>query len=241
VTAIAPNPVVTSRPPVPAVPPLLNGDHLGQEEFLRRYKATPPKLKAELIQGRVYVASPVSARDHGEPHADVITWLGVYRAATPGVIVGDNATTVLGPDDVPQPDAYLRLDPTRGGQAELGADGYVYGVQELIVEVAATSAGYDLHEKLETYRDAGVKEHFVWRTYDGEVDRFMAGPAGTLTRCPPDADGVYRSVVFPGLWLDPAALVRGDLAGVLRVAQQGMASPEHAAFVARPAGNKGST
>jgi hypothetical protein len=49
----------------------------------------------------------------------------------------------------------------------------------------------------------------------------------------PLAEGIYRSEVLPGLWLDPAAVVRGDLARVLQVLQQGLASPEHAAFVAR--------
>jgi hypothetical protein len=42
-----------------------------------------------------------------------------------------------------------------------------------------------------------------------------------------------RSAVSPGRWLEPAALLRGDLATVLALVQQGLASPEHAEFVAR--------
>jgi hypothetical protein len=48
-----------------------------------------------------------------------------------------------------------------------------------------------------------------------------------------DEAGLYKSEVLPGLWLDPAALLRGDLASVLQTLQQGLASPEHAAFVSQ--------
>ena len=94
------------------IPRLENGDRLTDQEFLRRFRAMPEVKKAELIEGRVYVASPVSAIAHGEPHASVVTWLGYYSAFTPGVAVGDNSTTQLDRDNLPQPDAYLRLEPS---------------------------------------------------------------------------------------------------------------------------------
>ena len=97
------------------VPILQTGDRLTSEEFLRRYRAMPHVHNAELIEGRVYMASPVSAKNHGEPHSDVLTWLGVYRAHTPGVRSGDNSTTRLDVDNAPQPDCYLRLLPELGG------------------------------------------------------------------------------------------------------------------------------
>jgi Uma2 family endonuclease len=225
---------VVSKPAIlgqPAIPPLKNGDHLKRDEFLRRWDAMPELKKAELIQGRVYVASPVNARDHGEPHALVVGILITYMANTPTVKVGDNSTTILGEDDVPQPDAYLRLDSARGGQSLLTANGYIEGAPELIIEVAATSADYDLHEKLETYEAAGVKEYIVWRTYDGEVDCFSRTGSSRFVRKAADADGVYRSTTFPGLWLNLAALVRQDLATLLPTVQQGLASPEHHRFI----------
>ncbi|MGV3724331.1 MAG: Uma2 family endonuclease, partial [Actinomycetota bacterium] len=49
----------------------------------------------------------------------------------------------------------------------------------------------------------------------------------------PDPDGVFRSKVFPGLWLAPQALLRGDSAAVRAVVERGVASPEHAEFVRR--------
>ncbi|HEY1379682.1 MAG TPA: Uma2 family endonuclease [Gemmataceae bacterium] len=212
------------------VPPLRNGDRLTAEEFERRYDAMPELKKAELIEGVVYVGSPVRAEDHGEPHADLIGWLAPYRIATPGVRAGDNATLRLAPRNRPQPDAYLRITPESGGQARVDDDGYIVGAVELTAEIAASSASYDLHDKLETYQRNGVREYVVWRVEDEAVDWFALRSA-RYERLTPGTDGILRSEVFPGLWLDPAALVHGDMARVDEVARLGLASPEHAAFV----------
>lgn len=210
-------------------PPLRNGDHLTRDEFERRYETMPQVNKAELVEGVVHMPSPVSAEEHGEPHFDSITWLGVYRAHTPHVRGGDNSTLRLDIDNEPQPDGYLRLVPECGGQAEL-VDGYVTGAPELIVEIAASSASYDLHEKLNAYRRNGVREYVVWRVWDAAVDWFVLR-AGRYARLSP-VDGIYKSEVFPGLWLDPTAAVQGDMARVLEVLQQGLSTPEHDTFVA---------
>ena len=48
----------------------------------------------------------------------------------------------------------------------------------------------------------------------------------------PDRQGVARSRVFPGLWIDvPALLARGRR--LCAAVQEGLASPGHAAFVKR--------
>lgn len=143
---------------------------------------------------------------------------------------GDNATLRLDLDNAPQPDGYLRLLPEFGGQARL-IEGDVTGAPELVVEIAASSASYDLHEKLNAYRRNGVREYVVWRVWDGAVDWFVlrGGRFAPLPR----AAGSYPSEVFPGLWLESAAVLRGDLAQALQGLQEGLASPEHAAFVAR--------
>jgi hypothetical protein len=219
-----------TRPEV--VPPLRNGDRLTAEEFERRYDAMPGLKKAELIKGVVYMAPPISFEDHAGPHFDLIGWLGLYRMATPGVRGGDNSTLRLSLANRPQPDACLFLLPTHGGQARIDGDGYIAGGPELAAEVAATSENYDLHDKLDVYRDNGVREYIVWRVFDRAIDWFVLR-GDRYERLAPGADGVYRSEVLPGLWLDPAALVAGDMARVAQVAQQGIASPEHAAFVAR--------
>jgi Uma2 family endonuclease len=214
------------------IPPLENGDRMTRAEFERRYDAMPGLKKAELIKGVVYVPSPVSFEKHGSLHFDLITWLGQYRLATPGVRGGDNASLRLDIDSMPQPDAFLLILPSHGGRARIDEDDYVAGGPELVAEVVASSVSYDLHDKLDIYRDNGVREYLVWRVLDQAIDRF-ALRGDRYERLPLDAGGLYKSEVLPGLWLDPAALVRGDLTSAVQPLQQGLASPEHAAFVAR--------
>lgn len=212
------------------VPPLVAGDHLTREEFERRYHAMPHVKKAELIEGIVYTPSPVSLEGHAVPHADFIGWLVYYKAHTPGVQAGDNGTLRLDLDNEPQPDAFLRILPEFGGQSKTTQDDYVEGAPELVAEVAASSASYDLHVKLNTYRRNGVKEYLVWRVWDRAIDWFVLR-GGRYEPAILTAEGHFQSEVFPGLWLDPTALLRGDLAKVLGVVQRGLATTEHAAFI----------
>src|SRR5437867_11206235 len=208
--------------------PLENGDRLTREEFERRYDAMPNLKKAELIEGVVYMPSPVRHRRHGRPHLRLIGWLSLYEAATP-VEGGDNSTARVDLDNEPQPDALLLIDPARGGQALIDPDDYVQGAPELVAEIAASSASYDLHTKLNVYRRNGVREYLVWRTLDRVGDWFVLRQ-DQFVALVPDA-GILKSEVFSGLWLDADALIRGDMARVLAVVQQGLGSPEHAAFL----------
>jgi Uma2 family endonuclease len=213
------------------IPPLQNGDRLTAEEFERRYDAMPGLKKAELIDGVVYVAPPVSLEDHGAPHFDLVAWLGLYCFATLGVRGGDNATLRLPLQNRPQPDAFLFIEPARGGQVRI-EDGYVVGGPELVAEVAATSANYDLHDKLAVYQRNNVREYVVWRVFDREVDWFVLR-GGRYERLALSPEDLYQSEILPGLWLHPAALVNADMTELGRTAQRGIGSPEHAAFVAR--------
>ncbi|WP_242051391.1 Uma2 family endonuclease [Nostoc spongiaeforme] len=210
------------------LPPLENGDKLTRTEFERRYHAMPKEKKAELIEGIVYMASPLRVTGHGEPHADVIIWLGLYKVATPGVKLADNSTVRLDADNEPQPDVCLRI--ANGGQTRVSDDDYIEGAPELIVEVAASSVSLDLHEKLKVYRRNQVQEYLVWRVYDNEFDWFKL-EQGEYIKLAPNHEGVIYSRIFPGLCLDKAALLAGNLAKVLAVLQQGLASPEHQSFV----------
>jgi len=229
----AAEPGVVSVPPVaPTIPPLQNGDRLTAEEFWRRCEAMPSVNKAELIEGVVYMPSPVSHDYHGSPHFDLIGWLFLYRMATPGVEGGDNSTLRLDKKSVPQPDGFLMVAPGFGGQATIDSNGYVISGLELAGEISATSASIDLGDKLIGYRRNGIREYVVWRVFDKAIDWFVLR-GDQFDRLAPDGNGIYRSEVFPGLWLDPAALVARDVVGMARVAQQGTNSPEHAASVAR--------
>lgn len=225
---VAPN----EPPPPPAIPPLENGDTLTRAEFERRYDAMPHLKRAELIEGVVYVSSPVRPRQHGKPHLQLATWIGTYTAGTPGLLAADNSSVRLDLDNEPQPDVCLMIEPERGGQAKISEDDHIEDAPELVAEVAASSVSYDLGTKLHVYRRNQVREYIVWRVQDRAIDWFVLRGEAYEPLAPGD-DGLLHSGVFPGLWLDPAALSRGDLATVLAVVQQGLASPEHAALAAR--------
>ncbi len=214
------------------IPPLENGDRLSRIEFERRYHAMPPHIRAELIEGVVVMASPVRFTGHGSEHFDLIGCLSIYKAATHGVLGGDNATIRLDLDNEPQPDVCLLIDPARGGASKIDADGYIEGAPELVAEVAASTVSQDLGPKLNAYRRNGVREYIVWRVQDAELDWFILRE-GNYDRLPPDADGITRSVIFPGLWLDAVALANRDLARVHAVIRDGLASTEHTAFISR--------
>ena len=209
------------------IPALESGDRLTRAEFERRYEATPEKFKAELIEGIVYVASPVRVF-HGVPHAALITWLGVYRAATPGVSGADNTTTRLDLDNEPQPDALLRIE--IGGTSTISDDGYIEGAPELVAEIASSSATIDLGAKKNAYRRNQVQEYLVWQTFENRFSWFRL-QAEEFVLIEPDADGIIRSSTFPGLWLAVPALRSGNMMEVLNVLQVGIAGEAHQAFV----------
>lgn len=223
--------------PVVELLPLVSGDRLTRKEFERRYEVMPHVKKAELIEGVVYMPSPVRSKQHGRPHFKIIGWLGAYTAATPGVEGDDNSSLRLDMDNEPQPDAVLTIAPEYGGQARIDGDGYLTGAPELIVEVAASSVSYDLHDKLNAYRRNGVKEYLVWRVLENEVDWFVLRE-GNYVRLEPDESGLLKSEVFPGLWLDVSALLEGGTARLSQKLQDGLGSEEHAAFVRKLAAAK---
>lgn len=214
------------------IPHLENGDHLSRHEFERRYAAMPHLKKAELIEGAVYLASPLRFESHAEPHGLLIVWLGTYKVATLGVRLGDNATVRLDLDNEPQPDVVLLIDERAGGQARLSEDDYIEGAPELVAEVAASSAAYDLHEKKKAYRRNGIQEYIVWQIFENKLDWFRLSE-GEYVLLEPDETGVVRSQILPGLWLAALALLAGDMTKVLAVLQEGLNSSEHAEFVRR--------
>jgi Uma2 family endonuclease len=214
------------------IPPLESGDRLSRHEFERRYTAMPHLKKAELIEGVVYVSSPLRFKSHGQPHGDLIIWLGTYKVSTPGVELGDNATVRLDLDNEPQPDVLLLIDERLGGQAKISEDDYIEGAPELVAEVAASSASNDLYDKKRAYRRNGVQEYIVWQILENKVDWFSLQNDDYVT-LEADANGVIKSRIFPGLWLDMTALLTGEMIQVLAVLQQGLNSTEHQAFVER--------
>ncbi len=231
--------IVTS-PPKLVLPPLANGDRLTRDEFERRYAAMPHVQKAELIEGVVYMAAALRFKSHGKPHGDLTTWMGVYKVMTPGVELGVEPTIRLDLGNEPQPDAVLIIEPDRGGQARLSEDDYIAGAPELVAEIAASSAALtfgrsetiDSTDKKRADQRNGIQEYIIWRVFDRRLDWFSL-QNGEYVMLPVDEDGVIRSLMFPGLWLAVEALLSGDMVQVLATVQAGIASGEHAEFVAQ--------
>ncbi|OCR01847.1 hypothetical protein BCD67_04960 [Oscillatoriales cyanobacterium USR001] len=212
------------------IPPLENGDLLTRAEFERRYTAMPNLKKAELIEGIVYMASPLRFEPHAEPHADLMGWLWNYKIATPGVRLGDNPTVRLDVDNEPQPDVVLLIDRKCGGQTCLSDDGYIEGAPEFVAEISASTATIDLRDKKRVYCRNGVKEYLVWQVINRRIDWFYLQD-GEYISLISDAEDVIRSQVFPGLWLSVSALLAGDMPQVIATLQAGFSSTLHQQFI----------
>ncbi|HJZ90085.1 MAG TPA: Uma2 family endonuclease [Gemmataceae bacterium] len=217
-------------------PALYNGDRMTQREFHRVYERMPEDVRAELIEGVVYMASPLSVH-HGDVHCLLATLLGMYAMATTGVRPTDNATTILGEDDEPQPDLSLRILPEYGGQTRT-QDNYIAGAPELIVEVAHSSRAIDLHAKRRAYARHGGIEYLVADLEDARLHWIDLRTDQDLTA---DPDGVCRMHTFPGLWMDGPALFAYNVARLTATLNAGLASAEHATFVAALAARRSET
>ncbi len=225
---------VTEHPEAPvsknAETPLEMGDRVSRAEFERRYEQMPYVKKAELIEGTVYMPSPVRAESHAEPHNALGGWLFVYVSETPAVKCFDNSTIRLDLDNEAQPDLALVKLPPRQAQARISKDDYIEGAPELVVEIVASSRSYDLHQKRDVYRRNGVREYVAWITSERRLVWWELKEGDYLENAP-SSDGLLKSRVFPGLWLDTKALLGGDMRAVLMALRRGLDSPEHAAFV----------
>jgi hypothetical protein len=209
------------------LPELRMGDRLSRDEFMRRWEAMPSLKRAELVGGVVYMPSPTS-NEHGVIERRLSGWLLLYQAHTPGCQGGNNCTWLMLGDST-QPDLDLYILPEYGGQSDQSGK-YLAGAPEFLAEVCASSASYDLTQKLKLYEKAGVREYLAVLVYEREV-RWHRLRGGRFRPHSPGSDGVFRSLVFPGLWLNASALLEGNMILVLDTLNAGLRSPEHAKFV----------
>jgi Uma2 family endonuclease len=209
---------------------LRNGDCMNQKEFHLLYEQMPEEFRAELINGIVFIAEPVGI-EHGDSDINLGTILNLYRARTVGVYAGHNVTVILGKKDEVQPDVLLRILPANGGQSKDVKDGrvtYVQGAPELVAEIAYSSRAVDLHLKRQRYARTGVHEYLVLCLDPKKLYWFDLLHSQDMR---PDADGIIRSVVFPGLWIHEVALLQTNCDLVLDVLNEGLKSKEHTDFV----------
>jgi len=207
------------------LPPLRTGDRLSRDEFERRYEAMPHIKLAELIEGVVYMGSPVSA-DHGISHGETMGWLAIYCFATHGVRLYDNTTLCLDDKNEFQPDAIISTDKS----LRINKSGYIEGVPELVAEISVSSGSHDIGKKKRVYQRIGIQEYIVWQVHKNRLDWFELRE-GEYQPLLPDESDVIHSRVFPGLRLKVDALLNGDLAGVSAEAQKGLQTEEHKEFI----------
>lgn len=212
---------VLSHPSEVGTPRLEAGDRLTREEFERRYEAMHDVKKAELIEGIVYMPSPVRIQKHARPHLKLSQWLGAYEDAMPSTLAGDNATVRLDFDNEPQPDLVLVKRAEHGGRSSISDDGYIEGAPEFVAEIVASTRSYDLHQKKGAYRRNGVREYLAWIIGENRIVWWELRD-GEYQEIAPDADGILKSGIFLGLWLDAEALLRSDMKVVFATLQRGL-------------------
>lgn len=200
-----------------SIPPLENGDRLTRPEFERRYNQMP-NVKAELIEGVVYMPAALRFKSHAQPHGNLMIWLGFCIR--------------LDLDNEPQPDAVLFINENCGGKVKITEDDYLEGSPELVAEIAASSVSIELGDKKRVYRRNEVQEYLVWQSYENQFNWFVL-ENGEYIQLQPDDAGIIRSRVFPGLWLAVNELLAGNMKQVLQVLQSGLESVEHQAFLNR--------
>ncbi len=198
---------------------------------MRRYKAMPDWVKAELIEGIVFMAAAVRQPYHSRPHIWLANVISTYGMQTQ-LEIGDNPTVQLDPNNAPQPDLMMYLPAEFGGRAKETEAGYLTGPPDLICEIAASSVSIDLHQKLRAYEKNGVREYVVWRVLDNAVDWFVLGDSG-FNRLSSDERGIYRSGIFPGLWLNVPALLAKDAEQLWATLDAGMSTDEYREFAAK--------
>jgi hypothetical protein len=205
---------------------LYNGDKMTQREFHKAYSAMPESFKAELIGGMVHEPPPPSLM-HAEEDSLIITVLKTYRLHTPGTQSGSNGTVILSDEDEVQPDSFLRIQPEFGGQSSNWRR-VIKGAPELVAEVSFTSRAIDLHVKKDRYTKFGVKEYIV-SCIEPRLFYWFALQRGDVLTV--DKDGICRSEIFPGLWMNAQSLLGGREKEVLDTLLLGLESLEHAQFI----------
>ena len=189
----------------------------------------PEDTRAELIGEIVRLGARRTAAQ-GETSAEALAWLGCYEAATPGVQGLGRVTILLSNYSELEPNACLLLPPSCGGRT-WEEDGYLAGPPEFVVDVAGHDEGYYLNEKCHDYEQAQVREYVVAIVGQNPRVVWFHHTGRGFEELSVSACGEFRSQVFPGLWLDPVALLQLDTGGVQAALERGLASPKQAEFV----------
>lgn len=203
------------------------GDHMSLDEFLDRWNRMPDLKFAELTDGAVYLPLPVS-KDHGFYDSRIQAFCGYYAMRTLGTESGTNGNWLVPSDAAPQPDCAISIAPEYGGRCTVG-EGLAAGVPEMVSEICHSSRAYNLGPKLALYQSAGVNGHLAVLVEERRFEwRMLVN--GSYQLLDSDAN-VYRSRIFPGLWINEFAFWKDDSETLLKTLEQGLATREHQTFV----------
>ncbi len=207
---------------------LVDGATMSREHFMRAYEMYPDNTSFELIEGTVHMASPVS-NSHQRNEKLILRLFDRYELETEGVDYIHEQTLHLGEDTTVEPDVLVRLLEEYGGECVGTSDDYLAGPPLFVVEVSNSSLSFDLNRKRRAYARFGVLEYLVIDLVGRRFHWFDLSADEVLT---PDADGVCRLRNLPGCWLAVEPILNDDIKAALPTLHAGLASPEHAAFVA---------
>lgn len=196
------------------------GDRMTREDFLAQWEQMPRLKSVELIDGMVYMPSPVSM-EHGRRDHQMQVLIGAYAARAGNCEALSNATWLM-LESAPQPDLALCLLPAHGGRTQV-REGFASGSPELVVEITKSSRTYDLGPKLALYQRAAVSEYIAVLLEEQRIE-WRKWKDGSFVLLAPDTDGILQSEVFPGLWLNERAFWDGDVSGMLRTLDAGLAA-----------------
>lgn len=218
---------------------LHNGDCMSQSDFHEAYLSMPDDYRAELIGGIVYEPSPVDF-SHGTTDGSLGVLLGFYAGKTPGLDYAQGATVILSKKDEVQPDLLVRIKPECGGQShnkpgQVEGVYYVEGAPELVAEISHSSYSIDLHVKRKRFAMFGVLEYIVVCLNPRQLYWFNLRTGRQLKA---DDEGIFKSKIFPGLWIDSKALLEQNFDRSIAVLNQGLDSREHKELVSKLKGLK---
>ena len=187
--------------------------HITYQEFL---DWVDEDTLAEWMDGEVIMTSPASLR-HQSIGRFLAQVMGVYTEQC------DLGEIILAPFQMKLAESGREPDLLFVAKEHLQrlGDTYLTGPADLAVEIVSPeSVGRDRGEKFYEYERAGIAEYWLLDPQARRAEFYQMGPEGQYHLTAADKEGVYRSVVLPGLWLRVDWLWQQPLPRVLDVLRE---------------------
>jgi Uma2 family endonuclease len=171
-------------------------ERMTAEEFFR---GAPEDRKAELIDGVMIMPSP-PFDPHERLQNFLLTLLRVYvEELELGEVRGSRTPVELGIDQVPEPDVLF----VAKQRAHIIQNKGILGAPDLVIEIlSAGTAHRDRGRKFRAYERAGVGELWLIDPYGPTGTKFYHLRNGRFSLVRPDKNGILRSAVVSGFWIN---------------------------------------